>query len=224
MEKLRIVPFTVDKSGNFEDIEASAIRLMINPSSYKLNSAIEYTDNVAQGNTAHDPKFKSAGPDTLDFETIFDSTGAIATDKKSNKSVQGQIDDLKKTVYNYQGKEHQPYFAKIIWGELIFRGRLTSFSVDYKLFAPSGKALRATVKLSFKRYVSPPEEEKKKANSSPDLTHLVEVKAGDTLPLLCYKIYKDSSYYQKVAKINGLSGFRSLQPGTMLEFPPIRND
>jgi nucleoid-associated protein YgaU len=65
--------------------------------------------------------------------------------------------------------------------------------------------------------------EKKKAASSPDLTHLITVKAGDTLPLLCDRIYRDSGYYMEVARINGLSSFRNLQPGTTLKFPPLAN-
>jgi len=58
--------------------------------------------------------------------------------------------------------------------------------------------------------------------SSPDLTHVVEVKEGDTLPLLCYRVYKDCSYYPQVAKANNLTDFRHLKPGTKLSFPPLR--
>jgi nucleoid-associated protein YgaU len=49
----------------------------------------------------------------------------------------------------------------------------------------------------------------------------VEVKAGDTLPMLCYQIYKDSSYYLAVARLNQLQNFRQLQPGQLLRFPPL---
>ena len=51
---------------------------------------------------------------------------------------------------------------------------------------------------------------------------ILQVVDGDTLPLLCNKIYKDSSYYIQVAKFNGLNKFRNLKPGTKLKFPPLR--
>jgi nucleoid-associated protein YgaU len=66
------------------------------------------------------------------------------------------------------------------------------------------------------------EEEKLSADaSSPDLSHVVQVRQGDTLPLLCHRIYGDSRYYLKVAQFNGLQQFRSLPPGLRLHFPPL---
>lgn len=58
-------------------------------------------------------------------------------------------------------------------------------------------------------------------NSSSDLTHYRTVKKGDTLPLMCYRIYGHSKYYWQIAKVNGLSNFRELQPDNELFFPPI---
>jgi nucleoid-associated protein YgaU len=60
------------------------------------------------------------------------------------------------------------------------------------------------------------------ANSSPDLTHTIEVKAGDTLPLLCYQVYKNAAYYPEVARINRLNNLHELRPGQRLTFPPLR--
>jgi nucleoid-associated protein YgaU len=45
--------------------------------------------------------------------------------------------------------------------------------------------------------------------------------AGDTLPLLCARIYGDSSYYTDVARFNGLADVRSLRAGQRLHFPPL---
>ena len=95
-------------------------------------------------------------------------------------------------------------------------------SVQYTLFKPSGEPLRAKLTLSFVQYVSQKEESARADRKSPDLTRVVEVKAGDTLPLLCYRIYKDSSYYTQVARVNKLISFRGLKPGSRLVFPPLR--
>ena len=58
-------------------------------------------------------------------------------------------------------------------------------------------------------------------NKGGSVKHLIEVKAGDTLPLLCYQIYQDCTYYIDVAKINNLTNFRDLKPGIKLQFPPL---
>ena len=47
------------------------------------------------------------------------------------------------------------------------------------------------------------------------------VKKGDTLPLMCFKIYGDSKYYVQVAAVNRLSDFRNLQVGNEIFFPPF---
>ena len=111
---------------------------------------------------------------------------------------------------------------RLLWGSLIFFGRLTSMSAEYTLFKPSGEPLRATVKLALKGSSSKEENRLKANKSSPDLTHTVEVREGDTLPLLCHRIYNDCSYYPEVAKANRLSSFRHLRAGTRLHFPPLR--
>lgn len=81
--------------------------------------------------------------------------------------------------------------------------------------------IRAVANTTFKGSI---EERKRTAlekKSSPDLTHILQVKAGDTLPLMCKKVYGDPKYYLQVADVNGLGNFRRLEPGMELVFPPI---
>ncbi|NOR75025.1 MAG: LysM peptidoglycan-binding domain-containing protein, partial [Draconibacterium sp.] len=58
-------------------------------------------------------------------------------------------------------------------------------------------------------------------NSSPDLTHVIIVKEGDTLPLMAFSIYGDPKYYLEVAKANSITNFRKLKVGQQIFFPPI---
>jgi len=89
------------------------------------------------------------------------------------------------------------------------------------LFDSSGVPLRATATLDFTQFLTEQEKEALAKKSSPDLTHHVVFKAGDTLPGLCHQIYKDSSYYSKVAAYNQLPSVRNIAPGTKLYFPPL---
>lgn len=134
------------------------------------------------------------------------------------------IQKLEKTVYTYIGDKHEPPYLKIIWGTLNFNGRLKNFTTNYLLFNSEGEPLRAKVILEIIKYVAPKKQEKQDNSSSPDLSHLVMVKDGDTLPALCRRIYENEAYCVEVARINGLTEFRHLEPGIRLLFPPLSNE
>ncbi len=219
LKKLKIIAYT---DNNFTTTKEPRFELMINPSNYKYSTSINYEEDKTGGSVTSSPKYKSYGDESISFDTYFDATGTISSVTNSTNSIKDQIDKLKETVYNYNGSIHEPNYNQIVWGDLIFNCRLKSFSVDYTLFKPDGTPLRAKVSLAFQGFVSKEEEAKIIKTSSPDLTHIITFKGGDSLPLLCQKIYKDSSYYSQIARINGLSNFRNIQPGTKLKFPPLR--
>jgi nucleoid-associated protein YgaU len=93
--------------------------------------------------------------------------------------------------------------------------------ITFKLFKPDGTPLRATARAKFKGFVEDDLRVAMENNSSPDLTHVREVKKGDTLPLMSFRIYGDSKYYLEVAKANRITNFRKLEVGQRIFFPPI---
>lgn len=216
--------------------DADIFEVMLNPSDFTHLHSISYTGNDGKGGSSGksarqalgrpsvESKFNVYNPETVAFSLMVDGTGVVASSSKSggNPDVKAQVRKLKDVVYKYVGSDHQPSIVRILWGDFIFDGRLDSLAVEYTLFKPSGEPLRAKVKISFTSYVSDAEGALKANRSSPDLTHVVVVKAGDTLPLLCYRIYKDCSYYIEIARVNGLINFRNIKPGSRLYFPPLR--
>jgi nucleoid-associated protein YgaU len=100
--------------------------------------------------------------------------------------------------------------------------RIKSFDLTYLLFSSDGKTLRAKINASFVGNMDEETESKTKGNTSPDLTHQVTVKAGDTLPMLCEKIYGKRQMFHEVARVNKLLNFRYIEPGTELIFPPLK--
>jgi hypothetical protein len=121
----------------------------------------------------------------------------------------------------YQGNSHEPYHLKLVWGSLVFKGRALELAITHKLFNPDGQPIRSIAKVKFRKSIEDKKRAAKENKSSPDLTQVRKVQQGDTLPLLCYRIYGDPQYYPEVARINALDNFRSLVPGTDLVFPPI---
>ncbi len=215
--KMIIQPCTILKNGDLKS-GLPIFPALINPESYKRDYAISYSKDKAQGKLAPELKFTGTDSEKIAFDLVLDGTGVV----NKNRDVAGQIMLLKSIVYDYKGNTHEPSPAKLVWGALIFFGRLTSMNISYTLFTPEGIPLRAKISLSFSKYVSREEESKRAARSSPDLTHTFIIKDGDTLPLLCDRIYSDSSLYLRIAKENKLSDFRNLKPGTRVHFPPLQ--
>jgi len=219
-DKLKISPCTIDTSGNITVDTSTSFEVMLNPSDYDHSYSIGYNKKDAIGQLGSDTKFAGIKPEKIEFSILIDGTGVVGGDNTSD--VKTQINDLKNIIYKYDGDDHEPNHVRVLWGSQIFFGRLETMSVENTLFKPNGVPLRAKIKLSFSGFMSKEEEALRANRSSPDLSHLIEVKVGDTLPLLCYRVYKDSYYYIEVARANNITDFRTLRPGSKLHFPPLR--
>ena len=214
--------------------------VQVNPESYTMNHQVHYERNETAG-AENPPKFRQSSPTQLDFSLIFDGTGVIppAAGPLDNVPLEGAIAGLfsdtkeydvmkelkkfAKVVYYINGTEHQPRKVQLTWGRQIYDGVLTSISLNYKLFTPNGTPLRVEARVSFDSAISDILREAIVKTSSPDLTHIRTVIAGDTLPLLCNSIYKKPEFYIEVARTNQLFNFRSLREGKSLFFPPVKN-
>ena len=105
---------------------------------------------------------------------------------------------------------------------MVFHGQVKKFEVDYTLFDNKGNPLRASVSLTFTGFRSSEEERKKFSKESPDMSRLITVKEGETLPYLCHRIYGDSLLVREVARFNDMDSFRNIPAGTQLLFPPLK--
>jgi len=202
----------------------SSCTVQINPASYSHEHSISYNNTVSQGAPGATLKYKGTSPEKISFDIYFDATGAVSTASilDSQVPVDDQIQSFKDVCFTYNGDIHEPNYLIVSWGTLVFKCKLTSLSISYTLFQSDGTPLRAKLSVSFEEAVDADLIAKEANNQSPDLTHLVEVKDGDTLPLICFRIYGDSSYYMEVAKYNNILNFRDIIPGTKIYLPPIK--
>lgn len=217
LTKLKIVAYQ-DK--NLSSATGNEFTMMLNPTSYEQKKGISYNMDESMEGGNH-PTYHGYKDENLAFEFQVDTTGVISgTEKRELPDI---IKELENTIYAYVGTAHEPPYLKVEWGTLNFQGRINNMQVNYIFFSPEGKPLRAKIKLEFVRYVDIATQEKEKNKSSPDLSHIITVTSGDTLPALCQRIYNSTMYCQEVARINGLTGFRYIEPGTELLFPPLTN-
>lgn len=215
---------TAWKNGDFTGKDGE-MEVSINPEKYSHNYRIRYTDPQAQGSNGGSPKFNKIPSEVVNFELVFDGTGAVPpTQLEPQPAADGvtrKIEQFRNLVFSFAGAIHSPKFVTLAWGRLLFNGRLSSLDLTYTLFKPDGTPLRARASTTFLGYNDEQELAKMANRSSPDLSHLVTVKAGDTLPLLCQGVYGSSAYYVQVARANGLTDFRRIAAGTQLLFPPL---
>ncbi|HEX8014956.1 MAG TPA: hypothetical protein VF465_06970 [Flavobacterium sp.] len=217
LELMKITGYTDEEFQN--KFSASPYAFMINPDTIKIQKSIEYNEQQAPATSSASQKYKSTPSDKLSFEIIIDCTGIV--DAKRIDMAQ-EIEALETIIYTYNGKIHRPNFVKVQWGQNItFNGVLDSIDISYTLFKPDGSPLRAKISLAFSQYISPKSVTMIDAPQSPDLTHIVNVTEGMSLPQLCLQTWDDDSLYIQVAQFNNLNKFRNLKGINKLIFPPV---
>lgn len=224
LERMVVIAYTDKKF----TAKAGEYTVTINPASYSHVYEIQYNDVQAQGSPGGSPVYNRTPSDTVTFQLVFDGTGVVPSVLPGvvpfmADGITKQIADFKALVFSYNGNIHSPNYLVLSWGTLLFRCRLQTFKVNYTLFKPDGTPLRARVDVTAKGFNDEAEIALRANKSSPDLSHMLTVKAGDTLPLMCYRIYGSSTPYIKVAAVNNLADFRDLHPGQQLLFPVMQS-
>ncbi len=222
LEKMLILAFESSEEAERGGVPEAKEKFeaLVNPETYTLEYKVKTSDGQGQGTSGAQIKFEYTMPEELTFEFLFDNTGIIDGNPKPD-GVFDEVDAFRRLLTQYRGESHEPYHLKLVWGNLVFKGRAVEVGITHKLFNPDGQPIRSVVRVKFKGSV----EEKKRAfqdgRESPDLTHRRVVRPGDTLPFMCFEVYGDPRHYLYVADFNALDDFRALPTGTSLEFPPL---
>lgn len=220
MQTIKISAYT-DK--DFSQQHGSALELPMEPEQISFGNSIHYRDDRQLGSTGGDIRFEKYGPATFSLKFTIDCTGVVEGTLPGD-SVYDKVNDLADLLYVYNSDGHSPSYVVVTYGELLFKGRLEKMDTKYQLFSSGGVPLRATVSLVFKRFMTGKEERKKFSKQSPDMSRLVTVKEGETLPYLCHRLYGDSLLVREVARFNELDSFRNIPAGTQLLFPPLKKN
>jgi hypothetical protein len=199
--------------------DESTFTMQVNPTKYsfeftRMASAPKVLANSKEQDSSSIPDGKK-----LDLNFFLDSTGVIPGCDDIPKT----IDKFKKLCLEVNGSIHTNNYLKIYWGKgLAFPCRLDKVKIDYLMFNPNGIPIRVEVKATFKESVDAETDAANDNLSSPDMSHVKTIKAGDSLPTLCNEIYGDPKYYIQIAKINGILNFRQLVPGQEILFPRMQ--
>ena len=223
LEKMKILAFK--DADRKQPALPPAFPVLVNPESYGMEHAIEYevdeTVRAEDGSESTNTlKYKKTPPGTFSCELVFDASGIL--DGIPRPDVVAETELFKKFLLAVESDTHDMRHFTLIWGTMLFKGRVTALNYTFKLFTPDGRPIRAVAEVSFKGSFSDALGELINNLLSPDLTHRHVVVAGDRLDNLCQRVYGNLEHLQQIARYNQLDTYRSLRVGRELAFPPIK--
>lgn len=214
MEKLIIYGYTDENRQNGE----KRFTADLNPEKVAYSISVNMTtSNKAPGSQTDTTNVQGLENEQMTFDLLLDDTGAAPSSGK----VADRMHELLEVVYHIENEIHRPNYLKLSWGKTVdnFKCMLQSLRVEYTLFNAAGDPLRAKVNLTFVEHLDPATS--RNGTSSPDMSHLFTIRAGDSLPQLCKNMYDDPYLYPIVAALNGMTHFRQLAMGSQLLLPPL---
>lgn len=203
--------------------------------SFSTSYANEVEDSKSIGKGSGDSEFKGSKSSVLDVTFVLDDTtyATIASFFLPQMVVPGSVDKVIKKLleccHSVAGNIHEPLYLTLqVFGMPLvksagggFRCRLESLNIENKIVDLLGYRKKALVKCRFVECLSQEQIDADQKTSSPDLTHIRQVVAGETLASKTYDIYDDTKHSVSIAEFNQLDSLRDIPLGKTLAFPPL---
>ncbi|THF73419.1 LysM peptidoglycan-binding domain-containing protein [Cohnella fermenti] len=189
------------------------VDVLFNPSEYSLDSANQYSWKTIPGLSMPIPHFVSGEASTLTMDLFFDSYEAQTDVRKHTMKIVGLL-DVDKDL-------HAPPLCKFVWGSLQFKGIVEKVVQKYTMFLDSGLPVRATLTVTFREVQSVKEQYKNIPRQSADRTKQRTIKQGDQLWQIAAEEYEDPGLWREIARANGISNPKKLEPGSVIKIPRL---
>ncbi|KZN57735.1 hypothetical protein [Pseudoalteromonas luteoviolacea] len=162
-------------------------------------------------------------------DTIIETPGQLAMGESGETETEDSIQQLLKYGLAVQGETHLPAFVTIMPLNMVlnhgadggFHGMLNDINVISELVNGKGNRVKAQVVCNVSECLSNKEIKLRTGKSSPDLTHVLQHKAGDSVIAQVTSIYGEPSYVHQVASVNKLASIRSADVGAEIIYPPL---
>ena len=219
--------------------ELPSVPVQFNPTEFTMNKSMQTAEIAIPGLDAPILQFVRGQSETLSLDLFFDSTdNGMAGD--SVVAVTEKTDAFYELI-KIDPQTHAPRVLRFTWGarsnfpgahmdgRWSSQNRANGFSCivesvrqRFTLFSPEGTPLRATLSVALKEHKTVDQQVKELALESPDRTHSRVVQRGDTLSRIAADQYDDPAQWRAIADRNGITDPLSIQPGDILEIPPLR--
>lgn len=197
---------------------------LINPSEYSIKKSVHYATRNELGRDDGAVQYIYGESPILSLSLYFDTT----EDLKGGENQWGK-EGTQKAVTRYTnkivglaaivGSVHRPPLVEFSWGNLNFKGVITSVNQSFSYFARDGTPLRAKLDLEI---TSSAEEltSRKSPFESPDRTKYRTIIGTMTLWQMAEDEYGDGEGWKEIARANHLLNPLDAKPGDVLLVPP----
>lgn len=202
----------------------------INPSQYAIKNSVNYKEAASLGTDVSSLVFLSGTKDELSLTLYFDSEYDKLQGRKeevlnvqedsSLPAVTEKTRKIKKAM-KVDGQLHRPPFVSFRWGNLDFKGVITSMTETFTMFNLFGKPIRAKMDLTLRAEEEADFTRKAEPLESPDRTKCKIITEGMSLWAIAYEEYGDCEKWRMIAKANGLMSPLDIRPGQVLRIPAL---
>jgi nucleoid-associated protein YgaU len=194
------------------------ITALFNPNQISLQKTANWRLVPAAERDVPASQFTHGDPTTLTMDLFFDTYEAGDDVRRHTQ----QIAAL--TTIEQHGNIHRPPICQLLWGQagVFFQGVLQSLNQRFTLFLPDGTPVRATLGCTFREWRSDEEEERRLKKESVDVAKTRTVRRGDRLSAIAADEYHDPALWRAIARANGITNPRVLEPGRVLALPALR--
>lgn len=211
-----------------EEVECS-----FNPYQYTIKSTANYKEDNSLGTDVSRMVFLSGAQKEFTTTLFFDSEGekgrsesliGIASAMLGSSSTVKPVTDIMKKITSavqVSGSDHKPPLVSFIWGNLSFKGVITSVTETFTMFDTFGKPIRGKMDLTIKEAQEEGLAKKAEPFESPDRTKYRTVLEGTSLWNIAYEEYGDCEKWRVIAKANGLLNPLKIYPGQVLKIPAL---
>lgn len=210
---------TITNLGNNKKFE-----VLFNPNEYTIAKTNSWQARPVVGKNVPQLDFTGGGARTLTLELFLD-----VMDKANETDVRPYVDKLWELTMideahkNAATDRSRPPLCLFQWGgNWHFKAAVTSLSVRYTLFGEDGIPIRAIANVTLEEA----EDEADQPGTNPTSyseagARRREIRPRDTLALIAYQEYGDSSKWRPIAEANGIDDPRKLTPGQIIAIPTL---
>lgn len=194
------------------------IEFQFNPKELTVSKTAEWKREAQKGSKkAAVPQFKGSAPSKLALEMFLDAS------EKQDASVVQTVEQLfaccVPTDDSHQKKVGSPPWVVFHWGGLTsFTAYVSSVSVKYTLFTPSGLPIRGVATVNLEE-ISGEQSGQNPTSGALAARSVHTVVSGDTLASIAWREYGDPTMWRAVAQANGIDDPMRLRAGTALLVP-----
>jgi nucleoid-associated protein YgaU len=191
------------------------IIVLFNPTEYSRERSNAFKETAVPGLASPLIQFINGHADQLTMELFLDDyTDGPKSSVSERVRVIADLLDIDRDL-------HAPPPVRFLWGPLNFVAIIEKLSQKFTLFRPDGTPARATLSVTFKEYLTLPEQLSEPRRESADKSKRRVLDAADNLWLLAWREYQDPALWRKIAAANDIDDPWRVGPGDWLILPPL---